>query len=235
MRVFATLSACGALAATSLVSADFVGFQSDGWYGVNLDGSTGVIGSTDYCVIDIYAQFDINESDGYSHADSTVLSIFDANVSMSDSRDFQHNDVVAGSWNPGFSLDLPGNGSLPWVDSFVTIGSQPGALNSTTLDPNFNPSNTGEVPVGAGWYTGSPADLDGRVNASLRTFVGRFVVDTAGAIGESISFDSQMSYNYGIGTGTFFGQGSDSWDIIPAPSALALLGIAGVISRRRRH
>ena len=57
MRVIATLSTCGALAATSLLSADFVGFESDGWYGMNLDGTTGAVGSTDYVVIDVYAQF----------------------------------------------------------------------------------------------------------------------------------------------------------------------------------
>lgn len=234
MRVIATLSTCGALAATSLLSADFVGFESDGWYGMNLDGTTGAVGSTDYVVIDVYAQFDTNESDGFPWQDSTVLSMFDANISMSDGRDFQHHDIAGGSWNPGFSLDLPSAGGLPWVDSFVLIGGDPGTTNNTNLDPSFDPSTGGQVPVGAGWFTGSPEALQGRIDGLGRTYVGRFVVESAGAIGTSLSFDSQMSYNYGIGTGTYFGNGANSWEIIPAPGAIALMTLAGIVSRRRR-
>lgn len=235
MRVFATLGACGALAATSLLGADFVGYQSDGWYGVNLDGSQGSIGSTAFCVIDIYAQFDDNEADGFPYADSTVLSVFNANISMSDARDFEHHDIAGGSWNPGFSLDLPSAGGYPWVDSFVLVGGQPGVTNNSVLDPSFSPSTGGQIPVGAGWYTGSPEALQGRVDVDLRTWVGRFVVDSAGAIGEEITFTSQMSYNYGIGTGTYFGDESGTWTIVPAPGALALLCLAGLATRRRRH
>jgi MYXO-CTERM domain-containing protein len=235
MRVLATLGACAALAATSALSADFVGFESDGWYGVNLDGSSAAIGSgAEFAAIDIYAQFDTNETDGFGYADATVLSIFDATIEMSDGRTFNQADVAGGSWDPKFSFDLPAAGSLPWVDSFVAIGGDPGSTNNTNLDPNFDPSTGGFVPEGAGWFTGAPEALQGRVDGDLRTFLGRFVVTNIDAIGESISFSAMMSSNYGIGTGTYFDSGSDSWEIVPAPGALALLGLGGIVARRRR-
>ena len=234
MKTLATLSACAAFAATSALSADFTGFASDGWYGMNSDGSSAAITSADFAVIDIYAQFDTNENDGYSAADSTVLSMFDADIQMSGGLAFNQADVAGGSWDPKFSFDLPSAGSLPWVDSFVTIGGTPGATNNTNLDPNFDPTTGTSVPTGAGWFTGAPEALQGRVDGSGQTFLGRFVVSAADAIGESISFSADISYNYGIGTGTFFGNGSDSWTVVPAPGALALLGLAGLTARRRR-
>ena len=235
MRFLATLGACSALAATSALSADFVGFDSDGWYGMNLDGSSASIGDAQFAVIDIYAQFDTNESDGFSAADSTVLSAFDATIEMSDGRSFNQADVAGGSWDPKFRFDLPSAGSLPWVDSFVAIGGTPGATNNTNLDPNFDPSTGGFVPSGAGWFTGAPEALQGRVDGDGRTLMGRFAVSNVDAIGESISFSAQLSYNYGIGTGTYFASGSGSWEIVPAPGALALLGLGGIVARRRRN
>jgi MYXO-CTERM domain-containing protein len=235
MRVLVTLGACAALAATSALSADFVGFESNGWAGVNTDGTTGAIGSTDYVVIDVFAQFDTNETDGFAYTDSTMLSAFGSEISMSDSADFAQNDVAGGSWDPKFSFDLPSAGSRPWVESFVLVGGDPGATNNTNLDPDFDPSTGGQVASGAGWFTGSPADLQGRVDTNLQVFVGRFAVAyNSSTLGTSLDFSADMSYNYGIGTGTFFGNGSGEWVVTPAPGALALLGLGGLAARRRR-
>jgi hypothetical protein len=235
MNTFATLGALAALAATSALSADFAGFSSVGWSGVNTDGSTGSIGSTDYVVIDVFAQFDTNETDGFAHQNSTMLSAFAAEISMSNGADFAQNDVAGGSWDPKFSFDLPAAGSRPWVDSFVLVGGDPGATNNTNLDPNFDPSTGGQVASGAGWFTGSPEALQGRVNSSLQVFVGRFALAyTSDAIGTSLNFETTLSYNYGIGTGTFFAGDNNSWEIVPAPGALALLGLGGIVARRRR-
>ena len=235
MRVFATLGACGALSVASMVSADFAGFYSAGWSGANYDGTTGAIGTTDYCVLDVYAQFDGQETFGPA-VDQRVLSIFNANVEMDGGSAFVHNDIAGGNWMPNFSFDNPGAGSAPWVDSFVTIGGDPGPTNNTSADGNLDPQVTATLSENAGWFTGAPAAAQGLVDAQLRTFIGRFVVAyDASVIGETLNMTTNGSYNFGIGTGTFFmGETSGSWTIVPAPGALALLGLAGVVSRRRR-
>ena len=65
--------------------------------------------------------------------------------------------------------------------------------------------------------------------------LGRFVVETEGAIGASLDMTLSGSYNYGLTTGTYFtGEASGSWTIIPAPGAIALMGLAGIAGRRRR-
>ncbi|NQY92323.1 MAG: hypothetical protein HRT46_11805 [Deltaproteobacteria bacterium] len=235
MKIATTLGACSVLAATSMLSADFVEFYSDGWCGMNIDGSTGEIGGgAEFCVIDIYAQFNSNESDGFPHTDTAVLNVFDADIGMTDGRGFEHADVAGEAWDPGFSFDLPSLGSHPHVDSFVVVGGDPGVMNNTVLDPNFDPSTGGFIPAGAGWFSGDPAALQGRVDGDLRTFLGRFVVSDNDAIGESLTFSLSLGYHYGPGTGTFFAGGSNSWAIVPAPGALAFLGLAGLAPRRRR-
>jgi hypothetical protein len=228
--------------AVANVNADFVGFGSDGWYQVKLDGTEGATASTDYLVIDIYAQFNDQESDGVSPTKATLLSLFHSDISMSDGRHFNHGDTDGGSWKPQSSLDLPSAGSHPGVDSFVLIGGSPGDLNNTEFDYNFDSSASGQVPTGGGWYTGVPAELQGRVDDDLRTWVGRFGIFNNDSIGESIKFSARASYNYGLGTGTFFG-GSSSITvaipdalIIPEPSALLLIGVgwAGLATIRKR-
>lgn len=235
-----TIAAVFVVAVTE-VNAGFVGFGSGGWYGMNLNGTTGDIGSSDYVVIDIYAQFNDQGTDGFPYTSSTVLSLFNSNIWMSDGRHFNHAETAGGSWHPGFSLDLPSIGSHPGVDSFVLIGGSPGGSNNTELDSNFNPSTGGQVSTGGGWYTGSPAALQGRVDGDLRTWVGRFAILNNDAIGESITFSATTSYNYGLGTGTWFGTNSSITVTIPGvpvpePSALWLIGMggAGLATIRKR-
>jgi hypothetical protein len=228
------------VAAVANVNADFVGFGSDGWYGVKVDGTEGATASIEYLVIDIYAQFNNQDSGGYSHTKATLLSLFHSDISMSDGRHFNHEDTDGGSWKPQSSLDLPSAGSHPGVDSFLLIGGAPGASNNTEFEPGFNPSGSDQVPTGGGWYTGVPAELQGRVDDDLRTWVGRFGILNNDAMGESIKFSSRASYNYGLGT--FFGSSSSinvaipDALIIPEPSVPWLTGMggAGLATIRKR-
>ena len=65
--------------------------------------------------------------------------------------------------------------------------------------------------------------------------IGRFVVSAERAqAGESLLMSVQIGYNYGIGTGSFFAGADSEFAYVPAPGALALLGLGGLISRRRR-
>ena len=137
------------------------------------------------------------------------------------------------------------NAALRLADSFVTIGGMaqdtllpeqaPGAGAGSGLDPNFG-GNTAAAPGAlAGWYNGSPPNLNGQVGAvadtggstSLGVMVGRFATsDAADLIGSTL----EVTWNQGLGTGGVQG----AFTVTPAPGALALLGLAGIAGRRRR-
>ena len=119
------------------------------------------------------------------------------------------------------------------------------------------------VPVNAGWYTGDPTSIDNRAE-SLAGMVGRWntlataasgntpaslgsatanfgiwcghlVVAGAGTMGSNILWNASMSIKDGVTSATDQRiSGGGGWAAVPAPGALALLGIAGFASRRRR-
>jgi hypothetical protein len=211
-------------------SATFVGWFFES-YAVEANG-------TSYAVIDAFAQFD--------NATDTVLNVFNAQISITDGTGFHHNDFntlsgLAGAWNVTGSGNIPGVVDAA-IDSFVLIGGVIGGTNSTSLDPSFSPSTGPFIATDAGWFNSNPPSLQGRVNAdTLRTWVARFVsvgTDTA----RSLSFAANMGYNQGLGTPAQFafdnGQGFGPTSLVafvPAPGAIALLGMAGLLGSRRRR
>jgi MYXO-CTERM domain-containing protein len=215
-----TRSIVVAIAATISAAshADFVGF--DGEASINGEGNN---------VVKVYALFD--------SADNVLLNIFNSDiVDISDpavAGDFIHNDVqiaAGGTWLPNASLDIP-NFSNSDNDSYVTIGYGVGtsaATNATALDPNFldvTGGIGGTVPSNAGWYNSNPSnDISGE-----RILVGQFVFSSDLA---NFLFDGNVGFKTDSNTSeVLFGSGS--WSI-PAPGALALLGLGGLVARRRR-
>jgi len=152
-----------------------------------------------------------------------------------------------GTWAPS----LTGNATTnrPY-DSYLTIGGNAVATNTSSADPSWNSGGSGAHAGGSqgwnradllnngtmGWFNSSPPNLQGRVNIAPNTFdvlVGQFVLDR-GAQGGNWSLT--LGYNDGIAgsavqfaTATFGIPG-----VVPAPGALALLGLAGFAGRRRR-
>ena len=206
------VTAC--LAATA--SADFVDFT-----GEVTDLGSGV------SAIDMYANF--------SDAGNVFLNIYDSNVVNGDgiaNGGFLHLDFGTlsegeGSWLPSQSADVAGLNSL--FDSYVTAGySSIGAGNSTALDPNFLIGNGfgAYIPENAGWYNGNPDN----VQSGDKIHLGHFVMATS-----DVGF-----FNFSASTGwkadattSQVQFGSGSWTV-PAPGALALLGLGGLATRRRR-
>ena len=208
-------------------SADFVSFE----------GAVEEVG--DFTVIKMYAVYDTAD---------IALNVFNAQIVTSDNGGFNQSDVqigAGGTWAPNASLDIP-NFSDSSVDSFATIGYGVGAAaatNGSALDPTFLDATGGlgaYVPSGAGWYNGNPSNeqVAGSVDGigDYAVFVGQFAfatsrVEAAGALNFFI-FDCEMGSKDASGE-VFFGGDDYIWNI-PAPGALALLGLGGLATRRRR-
>ena len=86
-----------------------------------------------------------------------------------------------------------------------------------------------------GWFNSSPPNLQGRVgvapNTATDVLIGQFVIDRNAFAG---NWSLTLGYNDGIpGSAVQFATASFAF-CIPAPGALALLGLAGLAGRRRR-
>jgi MYXO-CTERM domain-containing protein len=220
-----------AAAVTSVSSANFVSYvvtkTSTTNSGVALD------------VYTLWARFD--------GPTDTILNAFNFNrVDGSAGNMFYHKDNASynsgvlqqefGTWNPSQTGNAAANRPF---DSYLTIGNQAVGTNPTQADPSW-PSAGGswdraDLPSGfnIGWFNPNPPNFQGRVGVGANTAtdvrLGQFVVD-AGADGGTWSL--RVGYNSGVqGAPVQFGDGSFS---LPAPGALALLGLAGLAGRRRR-
>ena len=217
------LASATALLLTGAASAEFIGF--DGTFEVNDDGNN---------VVQMFAVFD--------NADAVVLNVFNADISTGGGAEFIHSDVqvaAGGTWNPTASLDIPGFADSS-NDSYVTMGYGVGAAaatNGTALDPGFGSGLGGSIPAGAGWYNGNPNNEQvvsafggGRDGISgYAVMIGQFVWN--GDNSSCFEFIAEIGSNTGAGTDVEFGS-----DILfcPTPGALALLGLGGLATRRRR-
>ena len=148
-----------------------------------------------------------------------------------------------GTWAP----QLTGSATLnrPY-DSFLVIGGTATATNTTSADPSWNSGGSGSHTGGAagwnradlpnngtlGWFNSSPPNLQGRVNVAPNTgdvLIGQFVIDRGANAG---NWTVTAGYNDGVaGSPVQFYTGTFS---LPAPGAVALLGLAGLAGRRRR-
>jgi MYXO-CTERM domain-containing protein len=165
-------------------------------------------------VFRLYANFD--------DAGDTVVNVFNSNIS--NAGGWKHDDVAGGTWIP---LGAGGPG-----DSFVTIGGEPSFTNTTTLDPNFdnNTANQTSLGVNAGWFNGNPPNNQGNAGVEGKVLLARFVHqtldDTVGGL--------ELTFTTAAGD-TVFGGGDFTTNPVPAPGALALLGLAGLAGTRRRR
>jgi len=152
-----------------------------------------------------------------------------------------------GTWAP----TLTGSATLnrPY-DSFLTIGGTATATNSTSADPSWNSGGSGSHAGGAvgwnradllnngtmGWFNSSPPTLQGRVgvapNTATDVLLGQFVIDRNAFAG---NWSLTIGFNDGVaGSAVQFATANFAIGAVPAPGAIALLGLAGLAGRRRR-
>ena len=221
------LGTAATAAIATAASADFIGF----------DGDVSVIG--DYTVIQMNAVF--------SSDSEIALNLFEMEVTTQDGRGVHQSDVqigAGGTWAPNASLDIPGFADSS-IDSYATIGYGVGAAaatNGTALDPTWLDATSGlgaYVPSGAGWYNGNPvAEQTGSAYGGGEDGLSGFAVSVGQFVFETDRMDTINWFVFvgEIGFATpevAFGGDAFTYGV-PAPGALALLGLGGVASRRRR-
>jgi hypothetical protein len=247
MRNALIVAAGAAFIASSAAMADVSGiFGQDTLRYYAADGETEAeLGDAAYAVIDLYVDFSATNTHGFNNADSHMLSTFNMNFQSNNFGFFNQNDITGqgngefvGSWKPSFSFDIPMTSNSK-IDSFITIGGGVGsqaATNVTTPDPNLGAALNGAIfNDNVGWFLNPPTSTQGDV-LDFEVWVGRFVVTGDDARnGANFDVSGTIGYNYGSGTGSFNTDvGGNFLFEIPAPGALALLGLGGLCSRRRR-
>jgi MYXO-CTERM domain-containing protein len=233
----------GMVGAASLVAsadAGFLGFVAS----VRTSGA--------YKIIDIFA--------GVSNASDKFLNVYDLNA-VSSSGFYQQAGLATKTWKP----DAAGfTSTRNAIDSFMTAGTFSGgayggefyASTNTNGDPNFSGTSWNATPASAaattipalaGWYTGDPTSVDNNAE-SLAGLVGRVNMSGAAAANygvwcahlvvtsstQSVSWQAFASIKDGV-TGATSQAGSGAANIIPAPGAIALVGVAGLAAGRRRR
>jgi MYXO-CTERM domain-containing protein len=164
----------------------------------------------------------------------------------------------AGTATRGWKPDATTSTRTNDVDSFMTIGVDGGApyegqyyaSAGTGADGNFTnwSSLAPTVPVNAGWFL-SPPTLPDNVAESMAGIVGTRVNSSSAAAASNLGvwcahfviapgnagsrwWNATAASKDGLTGATITNTGT--MDMVPAPGALALLGVAGFASRRRR-
>jgi hypothetical protein len=222
-----------AAAVSSVASATFVEFYTvktqTSNSGINLD------------VYTLYARF--------NGATDTVLNAFNFNRTDGSATNlFYHKDNAYynsgalmkefGTWAPSQAGSITLNRPF---DSFLTIGGNATPTNTTNADPSWTGAsswNRPDVPNGSnvGWFNSNPPNIQGRVgqtgNLADSVRLGQFSMDRDAA---ASTWNLKIGYNNGVaGSPVQFAEATFTLGVIPAPGAIALLGLAGLAGRRRR-
>ena len=169
---------------------------------------------------------------------------------------FNQGTTTNKGWNPDF------DNTYVLFDSFATIcgrtqdvAGNPDTGNQLAKDPsfaNFSSSTSGfgtlrtgttsTTNAGPGWYSADPNNVMNKAGtyADLKIMLGHFVVDVTSYIGTSNTLTLRFNGNITIkvnGTTQQQPNFANSFNFlppIPAPGAVALIGLAGVCARRRK-
>lgn len=229
-RLITVLATSFATSATMAggITPDF-SFTADA-YGADSNGNRVGLGSGDYAVIDLYATA--------AFSGLRLLNLGQMDIAI-DRGLFQHHDIDAeGNWSASFSkADF---GAKNAIDSFLTLGALDASGDPfvALTDPSLDPAMSGSFQTGGGWYNGDPFNGQGDASDSeLDIFIGRFVLTSANAAGNTFDVSGTMSYNFGS-PGVYFVTDSISVALpgtaVPGPAAASVLAGLAMFRRRRR-
>lgn len=249
----------GSLILSAAASAGLVGLKlenvTDLYLSDSVDGDDGS-GFNQYnaVIFELYANFD--------NANDNLLNVFSGEISSS--HNFHHADNGDGPTSLPFNKAFyDGNGQVDsYVTIGFKYSSGNGNpdgpdVNTTgdalkvSLDPSFNEDgflfgNSIDDPAsdpnkGAGWFSSDPGvnNIQGKAGTygDLKVLIGRFAF--TGDQGDLVTLLGKIRLTYKNGavtTQTDFINFSGERAIleVPAPGAIALLGLAGLAGRRRR-
>ena len=192
-------------------------------------------------------------------ASDRALNIFNVTTNQAGNPSFVQ---LAGLSTRGFKPDAASSSRSNIVDSFCTIGVQGGApyygeyyaAGNTGPDGGFTTGWTTlgtTMPVNAGWFISPPTGPD-NVSESLANFSGTRLNSGAAAAGGTFGvwmghwvfangatlqqalITCTVSIKDGVSGATTTASATNFNQVVPAPGAIALLGVAGLASRRRR-
>jgi hypothetical protein len=214
------------LAGASLAAA-VASVASAGFTGWSVDRSVNSAGNVVYKV---YANFDANNF--------VFLNVFNF-AQQSGNLNAFHSGLGAGTWVPQGAPTATHVGNDSWVSSTGThVGSQ------VALDPSFmefdadgNPiaGVDAQIPNGAGWYDATPGtqNLISQSNGSGGFRMQLMQIVRLAADDSVATQYMKIGFKVTNTTTALFGEGTFTIGV-PAPGALALLGVAGLAGRRRR-
>ena len=164
--------------------------------------------------------------------------VAELSINTADGMSFYQNALGGPTSTAINSAFFPLAPSLEW-DSYVSIGAlyangspyPSNALLDIGIDwTSFN--GGGELATTNGSWFVTPVDPQGE-ELGGRVFIGQFTV--VGGSGDGYAdLLGQISIQGKDADSLTFQENGVTWTVVPAPGAIALLGLAGVCSRRRR-
>ena len=211
----------------SVVASSVASIASAGFTGFSVEQSTNSAGNS---VFKVFANFD---NVGLGAGQNWVfLNVFN-HTTVSGSMNAFHSGSGAGTWVPQGTSSASHVGNDSWVTSTGThVGSQ------VALDPGFVefdsygepiPGVAEQIPNGAGWYDATPGTANNISNNKIQIMQ----IVREGGFGAQYVAGLQIGFKVSGTTTAIFGQGNYTIPV-PAPGAVALLGLAGLAGRRRR-
>jgi len=244
MKTFAVLGA------TVLIASSASAQSAAQWSGFSVVRTVTAAGNTQY---KIYGNWNVSNITFLNALDHGVNNTgqpaqFGTMNARHQDNGVDENEDPLGTWNPG----LNGAATARENDSWVTAsGFSTVAANDTALDPSFvfPPGSTDRsfIPLAAGWYDSTPGTANPVLAGALGGHAGQNAVggfqmlllqivrtgdDATNGLGQA-RFHLRTGFKIANTTQALFGYGSYLIGV-PAPGALALLGLAGAFGRRRR-
>lgn len=150
-------------------------------------------------------------------------------------QDFFTADGEVGTWQAGSSVSATDRGEDSWV---TASGLATSSGWGSALDPGFaNGGTVGDINNGAGWYDATPGTANtigaGGTQGGYRILIAQIVRSGDDLLFPCSTHSLQLSWKVAGTTTAIFGNGSFTIGV-PAPGAMALLGLAGLAGRRRR-